>query len=78
MKEEKATSWKLNEYPKIEKEDIDFPEEINLVYAVCGQSCSLQEIIVQGSTEICQYCNKRMKLIGKASYTLDKIWEDNK
>jgi hypothetical protein len=78
MKEDKSTSWELSEYPKIEKEDIEFPEEISLVYAVCGKSCSSQEFIVLGSTEICQYCNKRMKLIGKGSYTLDIKWEDDK
>lgn len=57
--DEKDVEWdayELNEYPDVE--NIEFPKEINIAYAVCGKSCGCNDFIVDGSSQVCQYCGK--------------------
>jgi hypothetical protein len=50
--------YKLEDYPEVE--DVDFPEEIYIAYAVCGKYCGNKEFIVDGQTQVCEYCGKQM------------------
>lgn len=47
-----------DEYPEIDS--IEFPKEINISYAVCGKKCGNSEFIVDGQTQVCEYCYKQM------------------
>ena len=59
MKEIKD-GYPLNEYPDVVEEEIEFPEEIYIAYAVCGNSCGVRSFIVDGQTQVCQNCGKLM------------------
>jgi hypothetical protein len=58
MKKETFTGYELKEYPDIK--NVNFPHEIHIAYAVCGKSCGNREFIVDGSSQVCQYCGKLM------------------
>jgi hypothetical protein len=49
-------NYDLNEYPEVQ--DVEFPKEIYVAYAVCPDSCGCREFIVDGSSQVCQYCGK--------------------
>ncbi|MDJ0874708.1 MAG: hypothetical protein QNJ02_05530 [Desulfobacterales bacterium] len=51
-------TYPLEEYPEVK--DKDFPEEIRVAFAVCGKECGRGEFIVDGSTQVCQYCGMLM------------------
>lgn len=51
-------SYKLNEYPEVD--NIEFPKEIYVAYAVCGKECGNTEFIVDGQSQVCQFCGKLM------------------
>jgi len=50
--------YPLKEYPEVS--NVDFPKDIYIAYAVCGNKCGCREFIVDGSTQVCQYCGKLM------------------
>jgi hypothetical protein len=52
--------YPIDEYPDIAEEEIEFPEEIHIAYAVCGNSCGVRGFIVDGQTQVCQSCGKLM------------------
>lgn len=56
----KATAYPLTDYPEVEEVDVNFPRDIGIAYAVCGNSCGRSEFIVDGSTQVCQYCGRLM------------------
>lgn len=57
----KAQNYPLEQYISIkDDEDIAFPDEIYIAYAVCGEKCGNTEFIVDGNTQICEYCGKNM------------------
>ena len=60
MKNEKKIfkQYKLEDYPKVDH--VSFPKEISVAYAVCGNACGNKEFIVDGQTQVCQYCGKLM------------------
>lgn len=58
MKRKEFDSYDLNEYPNVD--EVDFPKEIYIAYAVCGKECGNKEFIVDGQTQVCQYCGKLM------------------
>ena len=51
-------SYKLKDYPEVKS--VEFPNEIHIAYAVCGNECGNREFIVDGQTQVCQYCGKLM------------------
>jgi hypothetical protein len=55
---EKFESYRLDEYPEIT--EASFPAEIEIAYAVCGKDCGNKEFIVDGQSQVCQYCGKLM------------------
>ena len=51
-------SYEIDQYQDVN--DIAFPEEIPIAYAVCSKSCGNKEFIVDGQSQVCQYCGKLM------------------
>jgi hypothetical protein len=37
-----------------------FPKEISIAYAVCGKRCGKSAFIVDGQSQVCEYCGKNM------------------
>jgi RNA polymerase subunit RPABC4/transcription elongation factor Spt4 len=54
----KSDRYELDDYPEVDT--VDFPKEIYIAYAVCGKICGNREFIVDGQTQVCEYCNKNM------------------
>lgn len=69
MTEEKFTAYDLEEYPKVKT--VKFPNEIEIAFAVCGKSCGNKEFIVDGGTQVCQYCGKLMYRTKVRKYLID-------
>lgn len=69
-KEVKFEPYNLEDYPEIE--NVDFPEEIYIAYVVCGNECGNKEFIVDGQTQVCQYCGKLMFRTEVGKYVLEK------
>ena len=55
-----AERYPLDEYINVDNEVIAFPEDIYIAFAVCSKECGNTEFIVDGSSQICQYCGKMM------------------
>jgi len=51
-------AYPLEEYPEVD--NVEFPKEIYIAYAVCGKECGNREYIVDGQSQICQYCGKSL------------------
>lgn len=49
-------AYPLEQYPEVE--NIEFPKEIYIAYAVCGKECGNREYIVDGQSQVCQHCGK--------------------
>ncbi len=58
MKKAKFEAYPLEQYPDVA--EVDFPEKLGIAYAVCADSCGNAEFIVDGQTQVCQYCGKLM------------------
>lgn len=54
----KFEAYDLKEYPKVNS--IEFPKEIYIAFAVCGKQCGNKGFIVDGQTQVCEYCGKLM------------------
>lgn len=70
---EKFEAYPLEEYPAIA--DVAFPEEIEIAYAVCGNDCGNREFIVDGQSQVCQYCGKLMfrTLVRKYKLSIEEL-----
>jgi hypothetical protein len=69
MKEKEIfEGYELKDYPEVEQ--VDFPKEIHIAYAVCGRQCGNREFIVDGQTQVCQYCGKLMFRTEVKKYSL--------
>lgn len=58
MIEKDYEDYEIEDYPEVT--EVEFPKEIYIAYAVCGKSCGNKEFIVDGQSQICQYCRKHM------------------
>lgn len=63
---QKFSAYPLNEYPNVEK--VDFPREITIAFAVCAKECGNKGFIVDGQTQVCEYCGKLMFRTETAGY----------
>jgi hypothetical protein len=59
------------DYPDVNAQAIDFPQQVYIAFAVCHKGCGRREFIVDGSTQVCHYCGKMMFRICSRQYTLD-------
>jgi len=46
--------YPLRDYPKVRA--VEFPSELTVAYAVCSRKCGSRQFIVDGSTQVCEYC----------------------
>ena len=67
-KEFEAEAYPLEEYPEVE--NVEFPNEIYIAYAVCGKECGVREFIVDGQTQVCQHCGNLMFRTEDKKYVL--------
>lgn len=65
----KFVAYSLDEYPEVK--DVDFPKEISIAYAVCSKTCGNREFIVDGQTQVCEYCGKLMFRTEVKKYILE-------
>ena len=56
----KLKGYKMDQYPKVDPNEINFPKEIYIAYAVCGKRCGRTDFIVDGGNQCCDYCGKSM------------------
>ncbi len=64
---------KISDYPEINNDEVDFPLENSIAYAVCTKECGVKEFIVDGSTQICHYCGKMMFRTAVRKYVLSPV-----
>ena len=58
----------ISDYPEVDS--IDFPMDMPIAYAVCVRECGNAEFIVDGSTQICEYCGGTMFRTEVRTYAL--------
>lgn len=61
-------AYDLGEYPEVKQ--VEFPREIHIAFAVCGTSCGNKGFIVDGQTQVCEYCGKLMYRTEVKKYVL--------
>lgn len=64
----KAKAYPLAQYQEPGK--IEFPNELSVAFAVCSKKCGARQFIVDGSTQVCEYCGRSMFRVEVATYTL--------
>jgi len=55
-------------YPEVNPASVCFPKELHISYAVCVDDGHSSELIVEGSTDICEYCGSQMAIISTRKY----------
>ncbi|WP_291571373.1 hypothetical protein [Clostridium sp. UBA4548] len=65
----KFEQYEIEDY--LEVEEVNFPKEIYIAFAVCGKECGNKEFIVDGQSQVCQYCGKLMFRIDSKKYVID-------
>ena len=63
-------TYPLADYPEVES--VEFPKQIYVAYAVCSKNCGNKEFIVDGQTQVCEYCKKQMFRTEVRKYTLSE------
>ena len=71
MKKLNFPEYKFNEY--IDKKIPKFQYEIYISFAVCGKNCGYKTFIVDGQTQVCEYCGRLMFRTEERKYRLKKI-----
>lgn len=46
--------YAFEDYPEVD--NVKFPEEIYIAYAVCAKEPGNREFIIDGQSQVCQYC----------------------
>jgi hypothetical protein len=46
----------VDDYPLVNNDEVVFPPDICISYAVCRKECGAAQFIVDGSTQICENC----------------------
>lgn len=67
----KPKVYPLQLYQKPRK--IAFPKELPVAYAVCSVKCGNRQHIVDGNTQICEYCGHSMFRTEVRTYSLKAI-----
>ncbi len=67
-RKERFEGYPLKEDPEVR--EVGFPSEIHIAFAVCGKECGNREFIVDGQSQVCQYCGKLMFRTEMAKYKL--------
>lgn len=64
----KFKEYEIDDYPQVE--NVKFPKEISIAYAVCAKQCGNKELIVDGGTQVCQFCGGLMFRTEITTYVL--------
>jgi len=64
----KAKAYALAQYQEPGK--IEFPRELPVAFAVCAKKCGRRQFIVDGATQVCEYCGRLMFRVEVATYAL--------
>ena len=67
-KKYKAKSYPLPLYQEPGK--IRFPRKLTVAFAVCSKKCGARQFIVDGGTQVCEYCGRSMFRTEIATYVL--------
>ena len=70
MRKDLFKEYRLEDYPEISS--VDFPQEIYVAYAVCAKECGNREFIVDGQSQVCQYCGGLMFRTEVKNYILER------
>jgi len=62
-------AYDLSEYPEVTS--VEFPKEIHVSYAVCGKKCGNKRFMVDGQSQVCQYCGRLMFRTEVRKYILE-------
>jgi hypothetical protein len=65
-----AKGYPLRQYQ--EPGMFEFPRELSVAYAVCSKKCGARQFIVDGGTQICEYCGRSMFRTEVATYVLKR------
>jgi len=57
------------DYPEVA--DVEFPPALPVAYAVCHPDCGSREFIVDGGTQTCEHCGRKMFRTEIAQYKLE-------
>lgn len=66
----KPEGYPLDDYISVNDDEVKFPDEIYVAYAVCCKDCGTTEFIVDGGTQVCEYCGKNMFRTAVKKYKL--------
>lgn len=66
----KAKAYPLAQYQELGK--IAFPRELPVAFAVCSKKCGARQFIVDGGTQVCEYCGRLMFRVEVATYALKR------
>jgi hypothetical protein len=61
-----AKAYSVREYQEPGK--IEFPRELPVAFAVCSKKCGSRQFIIDGSTQVCEYCGRLMFRVEVATY----------
>ena len=62
--------YPLSDYPKVKAKSVRFPQELSIAFAVCSKKCGALQFIVDGSTQVCEYCGGLMFRTEVCEYVL--------
>lgn len=68
---EEFKAYEIDEYIEVNDNCVKFPSTIKIAFAVCSKKCGNSEFIVDGSSQVCQYCGKLMFRTVVKEYTLN-------
>ncbi len=62
--------YPLREYQEAGK--VSFPRELHVAFAVCSKKCGSRQFIVDGGTQVCEYCGRSMFRVEVATYVIKR------
>ena len=66
----KLEGYPLEDYIETPEGSVEFPKEIKVAFAVCSKECGCMQYIVDGSTQVCEYCGHNMFRTEVKTYVL--------
>lgn len=62
--------FNLDDYPDVAPDSMCFPAQIYITYVVCTKECGASGFIVEGQTDVCEYCGHHMLHTDTRQYVL--------
>ena len=67
-----CNDFNLDDYPNVVPHSILFPKQIYVTYVICKRDCGASGFIVEGQTDVCEYCGHHMLHTYTRKYALEK------